>query len=1224
MGGCSTLTGGSARGDDRDSGGGSVGEGGGSGGEGVTEGGGAPSAGVGGEEARTVALAVTEAAAAGEAPAAGEAATAGETAAAVVLSPPRSDRPFDGPALPRGASLWRTPPRGGTAASGADADLPGGVGAGPGGATAGGSRCLRAAGGSGGGGVGGVVLPARPRRPLPLQHVVLGVEAPDAARRAAQRVASLSRLDGESGGGEGSTPSGGGDGGGDGTSGGERGGGGGPTSTCPSVGGSERPLAGLMKRVKRVATVTAFSTVTTTQEHTLIKLEAISAREMWLLNLIQGIAVVFALVYTPTVTLLARGPWRAAGCTAARCEAPHFAAVEWFNFVFSSVVLTLMAAYSLWFAYVLFYRARQRRPEVLWACILLPVVLAANNPAFYLDRVTVLGGGPSRVGASVLAGVRYVSNAYAVSAFTLYVLLKFGSFARSAGLEDPYPPRFYALRLAGVGAVFFAMLAVCGSLRLEMSPQPVVSLAALSRRGAATTATISAAVGVGALQLLLFVFFLLQYRRASRRIAQRGYVETRLKHLNLHFFFSHTLLPLGTTLILTSVCAVLFPLDLVIGEAAAAAGAEAGVPPAPGPFSWAETLSLDVPYYARAGIVLVYCVYALIETRVSLPSTYKPTWLEKQLLERLSSGNSVPGGGAGGGELGLGAAAAASLAGAAATTPTAGFGDEEAVPAAELPFLWENERDSDGREVPQMHKLVIEEVVLLFNMSWLVYLTDPVIDAALRDEGAAGFRLRHVWREAQRDLVVLVLERADVVVVAFRGTVSVANWYTNVRISQEPHVPLEDPPWLRPLWRSPAWGAKRPRVHSGFWMAYESVRSELLDDVRRCLTEVPNRRVMVTGHSLGGALATLCAFDCRVQLGMSELDVTVITFGSPRVGNRAFTRRFLAAVPVCFRIMNHSDGVTNVPSSFFSNFEHVPRGVLVDGYGNLIIDPMFVDLKLFHGTAFTPHLMEGYRDSLNAFIDTAIDSRYEPKWIDFDRYAGSEESATAAMRHDAEALRDITSFLPFDNDRTIGANIGSVLGRINALATDAVRQPLEVMSESVREQRRSFASRRSSVLSPADGATGDWEGIGGGGYGTGGRPDGAGGGGGSESDRSSRHWGGGEGSFGRGRRTSRLPRIGGGGGGRDGEGGKGGGGAPPPRRWCAASEATEELPPSHPTVLASSTALSSGDSLLPNGSGDGSAEQRPPSPPVDALVSEASTPDAGGGFFDAAPPVVGA
>ncbi|OSX76722.1 hypothetical protein BU14_0177s0003 [Porphyra umbilicalis] len=980
------------------------------------------------------------------------------------------------PPRARGASLWAPPLGGGGGGGGTPlGDKPARAGGGLGGDDA--RRVVRRGdsgdrgGGDGGSAAGdapppagGPELPAAAgrlavptvRRPLPLLHVVLGVEAPDAARLAAQRRASTR---GRPAVGEGTLAGGGAEPGstlslGDGLSvadggsvGGGVGGGGGAAASVGGGGGgggSERPLAGFMKRVKRAATpVNAFSTVATTQEHTLIKLEAISAREMWLLNLIQGVAVLFALIYTPTVTLLARGPWRAAGCTATRCAAPHFAAVEWFNLVFVSVVLTLMAAYSLWFMYVMFYRARQRRPEVLWAVILMPVVLLTNNPAFYVDRITILGG-VARVPASVLAGIRYVSNAYAVAAFMLYVLLKFGSFARSAGLEDPYPPRFYAQRLASVGAIFFAMVSVCGSLRLELSPQPAVSLVALARRGAATTATVSSAVGVGGLQLLLLVFFLLQYRHASRRIARRGYVETRLKHLNLHFFFSHTLLPLGTTVILTCVCVVAFPLDLAIGQAGAS-----GAPPSPtgppGAFSWAETLSLD---HVQADVV-------------------------GEAAARAAERRGPRHGWGGGGVFGDATAGAAALAGAAAVTPTVGFGDDDVADPTELPFLWENARDADGREVPQTRKLVIEEVVLLFNMSWLVYLTDPVIDAALGDEGAAGFRLRHVWREAQRDLVVLVLERADAVVVAFRGTVSVANWYTNVRISQEPHVPLEDPAWLRPLWRPPAWGAKRPRVHSGFWTAYESVRTELLDDVRRCLAEVPDRRVLITGHSLGGALATLCAFDCRVQLGLSELRVAVATFGSPRVGNRAFTRRFSAAVPVNFRIMNHSDGVTNMPRSFFSNFEHVPRGVLVDGFGNLIIDPMFVDLKLFHGSGFTPHLMQGYRDSLTAFIDTAIDARYVPRWIDFDRYAGSEASATAAMRQDAAALqRDMTSFLPFDHDRTIGANIGSVLTRLNSLASDVVRQPLDAVSETVREQRWSVASRRASAAALAEGDEG--------------------------------------------------------------------------------------------------------------------------------------------------------
>jgi predicted lipase len=45
--------------------------------------------------------------------------------------------------------------------------------------------------------------------------------------------------------------------------------------------------------------------------------------------------------------------------------------------------------------------------------------------------------------------------------------------------------------------------------------------------------------------------------------------------------------------------------------------------------------------------------------------------------------------------------------------------------------------------------------------------------------------------------------------------------------------------------------------------------------------------VFCTGHSLGGALATLCALEMRQRLG---LRVELYTFGSPRVGSPQFAR----------------------------------------------------------------------------------------------------------------------------------------------------------------------------------------------------------------------------------------------------------------------------------------------------------------------------------------------
>ena len=51
------------------------------------------------------------------------------------------------------------------------------------------------------------------------------------------------------------------------------------------------------------------------------------------------------------------------------------------------------------------------------------------------------------------------------------------------------------------------------------------------------------------------------------------------------------------------------------------------------------------------------------------------------------------------------------------------------------------------------------------------------------------------------------------------------------------------------------------RVHSGFRGAYQSVWSTLLTIVENITQWRQNWTVCLTGHSLGGALATLCAFE---------------------------------------------------------------------------------------------------------------------------------------------------------------------------------------------------------------------------------------------------------------------------------------------------------------------------------------------------------------------------
>ncbi len=63
----------------------------------------------------------------------------------------------------------------------------------------------------------------------------------------------------------------------------------------------------------------------------------------------------------------------------------------------------------------------------------------------------------------------------------------------------------------------------------------------------------------------------------------------------------------------------------------------------------------------------------------------------------------------------------------------------------------------------------------------------------------------------------------------------------------------------------------------------------------------------VLGHSLGGALATLAAYDIRKQLqegGRQCVEVVCYSFGAPRTGNHAFARDYNHVVPDTWSIIN--------------------------------------------------------------------------------------------------------------------------------------------------------------------------------------------------------------------------------------------------------------------------------------------------------------------------------
>lgn len=154
-------------------------------------------------------------------------------------------------------------------------------------------------------------------------------------------------------------------------------------------------------------------------------------------------------------------------------------------------------------------------------------------------------------------------------------------------------------------------------------------------------------------------------------------------------------------------------------------------------------------------------------------------------------------------------------------------------------------------------------------------------------------------------------ESTQNIVVSFRGTHDLSNWITNLNFPKTSAYPE----------------CHNCRVHQGFYQAWESVKAPIVSEVKRLLQHYPKAQIFVTGHSLGGALAALCA----AQLGASTQSLKdpiegVYTYGQPRVGNIEFKDFYNSGTHVSWRLTHYRDPVPHLPI-LAQNFTHTSTEV---------------------------------------------------------------------------------------------------------------------------------------------------------------------------------------------------------------------------------------------------------------------------------------------------------
>ncbi|KAI1382092.1 alpha/beta-hydrolase [Hypoxylon crocopeplum] len=125
------------------------------------------------------------------------------------------------------------------------------------------------------------------------------------------------------------------------------------------------------------------------------------------------------------------------------------------------------------------------------------------------------------------------------------------------------------------------------------------------------------------------------------------------------------------------------------------------------------------------------------------------------------------------------------------------------------------------------------------------------------------------------------------IIIAFRGTYSITNTVVDLSTIPQEYVPYPSPDQGgSDPHNEPKHACHNCTVHMGFLSSWKIARTVVLPALKPLREQYPEYPIHLVGHSLGGAVAALAALELKVISGWNNLTVT--TFGEPRVGNDGF------------------------------------------------------------------------------------------------------------------------------------------------------------------------------------------------------------------------------------------------------------------------------------------------------------------------------------------------
>lgn len=172
---------------------------------------------------------------------------------------------------------------------------------------------------------------------------------------------------------------------------------------------------------------------------------------------------------------------------------------------------------------------------------------------------------------------------------------------------------------------------------------------------------------------------------------------------------------------------------------------------------------------------------------------------------------------------------------------------------------------------------------------------------------------------------MILIDTNNNIWIVFRGTNNIEDWEEDYTLNQT-GIPLNKNTYQNEALFLKKDGAVTPKIHENFYKIYRKIRDGILTIIKT----MNHTNIIITGHSLGGAMSAILTADLINQ--NINNSVTYI-FGTPRVGDKVFAD--IIDKGKLYHIYNTTDIIPNLPLAVTPNLKNPNKPYFYQHCGEL-------------------------------------------------------------------------------------------------------------------------------------------------------------------------------------------------------------------------------------------------------------------------------------------------